>query len=82
MKNEKAVSMGKQPLLKKIKKNYALLLMLLPALILVIVFSYIPMGGIILAFKQYNYQDGILGSPWSGFELSLIHILFLYSIVK
>ncbi len=68
MKNEKAVSMGKQPLLKKIKKNYALLLMLLPALILVIVFSYIPMGGIILAFKQYNYQDGILGSPWSGFE--------------
>lgn len=63
--------MGKQPLLKKIKKNYALLLMLLPALILVIVFSYIPMGGIILAFKQYNYQDGILGSPWSGFETSV-----------
>lgn len=42
--------------------------MLLPALLLVIVFSYIPMGGIIIAFKQYNYQDGILGSPWSGFE--------------
>lgn len=65
--------MGKQPLLKKIKKNYALLLMLLPALILVIVFSYIPMGGIILAFKQYNYQDGILGSPWSGFEKLPLH---------
>ena len=68
MKKGNAAGKAKSPFLKKVKKNRALLLMLLPALLLVIVFSYIPMGGIIIAFKQYNYQDGILGSPWSGFE--------------
>lgn len=43
-----------------------LLLMLLPAMIYVIIFSYIPMTGIVLAFKKYNYNGGIYGSPWSG----------------
>lgn len=43
-----------------------LLFMLLPAMIYVIIFSYIPMTGIVLAFKKYNYNGGIYGSPWSG----------------
>ena len=43
-----------------------LLLMLLPAVAYVLLFSYIPMGGVILAFKNYNYADGILHSPWAG----------------
>ena len=38
-----------------------LLAMLLPALTYVIIFSYIPMTGIVLAFKKYNYVDGIYG---------------------
>ena len=42
--------------------------MLLPALTYVIIFSYIPMTGIVLAFKKYNYVDGIYGSPWVGFD--------------
>ncbi|MGI6652819.1 MAG: ABC transporter permease [Christensenellales bacterium] len=45
-----------------------LLLMLAPALILVIIFSYIPMYGVVVAFKQFNYADGIMGSPWAGFK--------------
>ena len=40
--------------------------MLIPSLLLVIIFSYIPMGGIIIAFKKYNYVAGIFGSPWNG----------------
>lgn len=68
MKKVNSAGKAKNSFLKKVKKNRSLLIMLLPALLLVIVFSYIPMGGIIIAFKQYNYQDGILGSPWSGFE--------------
>lgn len=40
--------------------------MLLPALIYVIVFSYIPMTGIIMAFKKYQYNGGIYFSPWNG----------------
>lgn len=55
-------------ILNRIKKNYALLLMLLPAVVLTIIFCYIPMGGVVLAFKKYNYHDGIFGSPWCGFE--------------
>lgn len=42
--------------------------MLMPAAALLFVFSYIPMYGIILAFKDFNLFDGILKSPWYGFE--------------
>ncbi len=53
---------------KKIRKNRTLLLMLIPAFVFVIIFNYIPMGGIIVAFKDYNYNSGILGSPWVGWD--------------
>ena len=58
----------KSKLLKQIKKNRTLLLMLFPALVFVIIFNYIPMAGVVVAFKKYNYQQGILGSPWCGFD--------------
>lgn len=53
---------------KTVKRSRILLLMLLPATIFVIVFNYIPMAGIVLAFKNFNYADGIFGSPWNGLE--------------
>jgi len=53
---------------KELKRNKILLLMLLPAFIYVIVFSYIPMSGVVLAFKNFNYQGGIFGSDWVGLE--------------
>jgi putative aldouronate transport system permease protein len=55
-------------LFASISDNRTLLLMLAPATLLVFVFSYIPMGGIVLAFKHFRYQAGIFGSPWVGFE--------------
>ncbi|WP_276356014.1 ABC transporter permease [Cohnella caldifontis] len=42
-------------------------LMLLPGVALLVLNNYIPMAGIVIAFKTINYSDGILGSPWSGF---------------
>ncbi|WP_227014078.1 ABC transporter permease [Paenibacillus psychroresistens] len=42
--------------------------MLLPVLAFYIIFKYIPMGGLIIAFKSYNFYDGILHSPWVGFK--------------
>jgi ABC-type polysaccharide transport system, permease component len=45
-----------------------LFLMMLPALAIVIFNNYIPMFGVILAFKNYNFSDGIWGSPWVGWE--------------
>ena len=43
-------------------------LMSLPALIYMIIFNYLPMFGVVLAFKDYNYASGITGSPWVGFK--------------
>jgi len=51
---------------KLLYENRILLLMLLPAVLYTIVFSYLPMGGIVLAFKNFRYADGIFGSPWVG----------------
>ena len=42
--------------------------MLLPAVVYILIFAYIPMGGIILAFKKYSYAGGIFGSPWNGLK--------------
>lgn len=54
--------------LKEVSKNKTLLLMLLPAVIMTFVFSYLPLGGVVLAFKQFKYQTGIFGSPWVGLD--------------
>ena len=56
----------KHPLLQDLKRNRTKWLMLLPAAIAVILMCYIPMTGIVLAFKEFNYHDGIFGSPWAG----------------
>lgn len=44
------------------------ILLMLPAVIYMIIFNYLPMFGVVLAFKNYNYAQGILGSSWSGFK--------------
>ena len=41
---------------------------LLPAFVLTIIFRYIPMGGILIAFEDYNAIKGFLGSPFVGFK--------------
>jgi putative aldouronate transport system permease protein len=55
-------------LVYRIKANKTLLFMLAPAVLFFFVFSYIPMAGIILAFKQYRYDLGIFNSPWVGLD--------------
>lgn len=42
--------------------------MMLPAAIIVFINCYVPMFGIIIAFKDYNFAKGILGSRWTGFK--------------
>lgn len=49
-------------------KYRVMLLMLAPGMLLMFVFAYIPMPGIILAFKNYSYSGGVFGSPWSGLD--------------
>ena len=63
---------GKSRLVKKInyvKRNYQLYLFFtLPPLLLLIIIKYIPIGGILIAFEDYNPIAGILGSDWVGFK--------------
>ncbi|SDW47940.1 putative aldouronate transport system permease protein [Paenibacillus sp. CF384] len=42
--------------------------MLIPGCIYIIINNYIPMGGLLIAFKKINYRVGIWNSPWVGFE--------------
>lgn len=52
----------------KITARWQLYLFLLIPLVYILIFSYYPMTGIQLAFKKFNFKDGIWGSPWIGFE--------------
>ncbi|SFP97157.1 ABC transporter permease [Caldicoprobacter faecalis] len=51
-----------------ISKYKYLYLMLIPGITFFIIFHYVPMYGAIIAFKEYNIMQGILGSPWVGFK--------------
>ena len=53
---------------KELIRKRVLFLMIVPAIIFFLIFSYTPMLGIILAFKKYNYTAGIIDSPWVGFD--------------
>lgn len=50
------------------RESLWLLLLTLPGLIYYIVWHYIPMFGLVIAFKDYTYNAGILGSEWAGFD--------------
>ena len=49
-------------------RNWVLYLMFAPLAAYMVVFAYVPMAGLVVAFKEYNYQQGIFGSPWIGLE--------------
>ena len=49
-------------------RNAGLYLLIIPALAFLILFAYVPMYGIVLAFKEYDSLLGIGGSPWIGWE--------------
>lgn len=53
---------------RQIMKHKMLYLFILPCVVWLLVFCYYPMYGALLAFKDYNYNLGILGSPWVGLK--------------
>ncbi len=52
----------------KLKRYLPLYLMFLPGAVYLFINNYIPMGGLVVAFKQYNVRKGIFGSPWYGLK--------------
>jgi putative aldouronate transport system permease protein len=56
----------KKTLGKRIKANAGLLLLALPSVIFIFIFNYLPLYGLILPFKNLNYELGFFKSPWAG----------------
>jgi putative aldouronate transport system permease protein len=51
-----------------LRQQKYLFLLLVPGMLYFFIFKYGPMYGVILAFKEFNPAEGILGSPWAGFK--------------
>lgn len=70
--SEKNLTNGKQTMKQKlfyVRKNWQLyVFFLMPALVFTIIFKYLPMGGILMAFEDYNVRLGLLGSEWAGLD--------------
>ena len=60
--------MNRSGFLSDVVKYRTLLLMLTPGLLFFLLFAYVPMAGIVMAFKQFTYEGGIFGSPWNGLD--------------
>lgn len=63
---------------KSIFASPALVLMVLPGFLLLIIFRYLPISNIVVAFKDYNIFEGVLKSPWVGLK----HFRTLFSMPK
>jgi len=66
MSNQLATNKGS--LLRSIRKNKLIYLMILPGLLYILIYKYIPMYGLIISFQNYKPYKGIMGSEWVGFE--------------
>lgn len=69
---------------KNIKRDWMLLLIILPGVIYFAVFCYGPMYGILMAFKDYNISKGVWGSPWVGLKhfKELVQSVYFGRLVK
>ena len=54
--------------LKRLKKNWQLYVLIIPTFLCFLIFSYIPMYGVLIAFKDYVPVLGVWNSPWVGFK--------------
>ena len=61
-------SLGESSTWARIKRNWGLYLLMLPAIVIFICFTYMPMYGVVIAFKNFKPAQGIMGSAWAGFK--------------
>lgn len=76
---------NRSPLWRSIVKHRSYYYILLPILVFFIIFNYIPMYGVVIAFKQYNPRAGILNSPWADpwykyFKMAFDSPIFMRSV--
>ena len=68
MKKKNATPKHKQGFIAGVKESRALYLLMLPSIIIFLLFTYYPMYGVIIAFKNFTPADGIFGSEWVGMK--------------
>ncbi|RCW42203.1 carbohydrate ABC transporter membrane protein 1 (CUT1 family) [Paenibacillus prosopidis] len=65
--SEAGVRLSKKPtVLNTFKRDYQLWIMILPAIAVIVIFSYLPMYGIQLAFRDFDFSKGLTGGAWRG----------------
>lgn len=69
------VFVKRKGILRELKKNRTLFLMAMPSILLTLVLAYLPMSGLVLAFKDYRFDKGVFGSAWNG----LSNFAYLFS---
>ena len=67
----------KKTLGKQIVSNIPLLLMILPGFVALLLFAYKPMYGLLIAFKDYKFKLGVMGSPWAD-SFGMEHFIRLF----
>jgi putative aldouronate transport system permease protein len=84
MLKKKAEAVLQNKTVQYVLKHKYLYLLLIPAIVYYIVFKYIPMYGVIISFKDFNFKKGILGSDWIGFEnfKYMFHLEDFYKVLK
>ncbi|MBQ9196486.1 MAG: sugar ABC transporter permease [Clostridia bacterium] len=65
---EQTKSLRRRSVWTRIRQNWGLYLLMLPAIVIFICFTYLPMYGVIIAFKDFRPAQGIWGSQWAGFK--------------
>ncbi len=68
MTDKKKIKKGVPSILLSIKTDWQMWIFLIPALVLIITFNYVPMTGIVMAFQDFKPGKGIFGSEFVGFE--------------
>ena len=58
----------RKKILKKLKRNWQLYLIIMVPMLFIFIFSYVPMYGVVIAFKNYVATKGIMGSDWVGLK--------------
>ena len=53
---------------KRMSRSGSLYLLMLPSLVIMFMFTYIPMYGVVIAFKDFTPAEGIMGSAWAGMK--------------
>lgn len=72
----RAAVLRRSAVMKDLYRNRSLLLMFLPFAVLLLLFNYMPMVGLVIAFKNFDFSKGIFGSPWMHPLLNNFDYLF------